>query len=63
MYGRNNAHQVFPLFDHIAHHPSILDVIESLIGPNILVAGTTLFIKEPEQPGLSAGIKMRDIMG
>ena len=50
-YGRNNAHQVFPLFDHIAHHPSILDVIESLIGPNILVAGTTLFIKEPEQPG------------
>ena len=50
-YGRNNSHQVFPLFDHIAHHPSILDVIESLIGPNILVAGTTLFIKEPEQPG------------
>ncbi len=50
-YGRNNAHQVLPLFDQIAHHPSILDVIESLIGPNILVAGTTLFIKEPEQPG------------
>ena len=50
-YGRNNAHQVLPLFDNIAHHPSILDVIESLIGPNILVAGTTLFIKEPEQPG------------
>jgi len=40
-----------PLFDQIAHHPSILDVIESLIGPNILVAGTTLFIKEPEQRG------------
>ena len=50
-YGRNNAHQVMPLFDQIAHHPSILDVIERLIGPNILVAGTTLFIKEPEQRG------------
>ena len=50
-YGRNNAHQVLPLFDQIAHHPRILDVIESLIGPNILVAGTTLFIKEPEHRG------------
>jgi len=50
-YGRNNAHQVLPLFDQIAHHPRILDSIESLIGPNILVAGTTLFIKEPEQRG------------
>jgi len=50
-YGRNNSHQVLPLFDQIAHHPRILDVIESLIGPNILVAGTTLFVKEPEQRG------------
>ena len=50
-YGRNNAHQVLPLLDEIAHHPGILDVIESLIGPNILVAGTTLFVKEPEQRG------------
>lgn len=50
-YGRNNAHQVLPLFDQVVHHPHILDVIESLIGPNILVAGTTLFIKEPEQRG------------
>ena len=50
-YGRNNVHQVLPLFDQVAHYPRILDVIESLIGPNILVAGTTLFIKEPEQRG------------
>ena len=50
-YGRNNVHQVLPLFDQIAHHPNILGVIESLIGPNILVAGTTLFVKEPEQRG------------
>ncbi len=50
-YGRNNSHQVLPLFDQVAHHPRILDIIESLIGPNILVAGTTLFIREPEQLG------------
>ena len=50
-YCRNNAHQILPLFDQIAHHPNILDVIESLMGPNILVAGTTLFVKEPEQRG------------
>ncbi|MGU9962073.1 MAG: phytanoyl-CoA dioxygenase family protein [Candidatus Puniceispirillales bacterium WSBS_2018_MAG_OTU23] len=48
---RNNVHYVTPLFDGIAHHPKILDAVESLIGHNILVAGTTLFIKEPEQKG------------
>ena len=48
---RNNVHYVLPLFDRIAHHPKILDAVESLIGRNILVAGTTLFIKEPEQKG------------
>ncbi len=49
--GRNNTHQVVPFIDHLAHHPKILDVVQSIIGPNILVAGTTLFIKEPEQAG------------
>ena len=48
---RNNVHYVLPLFDRIAHNPKILDAVESLIGRNILVAGTTLFIKEPEQQG------------
>jgi len=48
---RNNVHYVTPLFDRIAHHPKILDAVESLIGSNILVGGTTLFIKEPEQKG------------
>ena len=48
---RNNVHYVTPLFDRIAHNPKILDAVESLIGPNILVGGTTLFVKEPEQKG------------
>ena len=50
-HNRNNVHYVTPLFDRIAHHPKILDYVESLIGTNILVYGTTLFVKEPEQRG------------
>jgi non-heme Fe2+,alpha-ketoglutarate-dependent halogenase len=48
---RNNVHYVSTLFDKIAHNPNILDAVESLIGSNILVGGTTLFVKEPEQRG------------
>ncbi len=49
--GRNNAHYVLPALDTLTHHPAILDAVESLIGHNILVAGTTLFIKEPDNSG------------
>lgn len=49
--GRNNAHYVLPVLDRIAHDPRILDVIERLVGPDIVVGGTTLFIKEPESDG------------
>ncbi len=49
--GRNNAHYVLPLLDALAHHPPVLDAVESIIGEDILVAGTTLFIKEPEHAG------------
>ena len=33
--------------DELAHHPRIIDVVEDLIGPNISLWGTVLFIKEP----------------
>ena len=49
--GRNNAHYVLPVLDRIAHDPRMLDAVEALIGPDILVGGTTLFIKEPETEG------------
>lgn len=49
--GRNNAHYVLPVLDRIAHDRRILDAVEALIGPDILVCGTTLFIKEPETEG------------
>ena len=49
--GRNNAHFVLPALERITHHPRILDAVEDIIGPNILVVGTTLFIKDPETKG------------
>jgi len=49
--GRNNVHYISPVFDQIAHNSKILDVVQDIIGPNILVGGTTLFIKEPDNKG------------
>mgnify|MGYP000969106742 CR=1 FL=1 len=49
--GRYNAHLISPLLDEIAHNSKILDAVQSLIGKNILVCGTTLFIKNPLEKG------------
>ena len=49
--GRNYVHLISPVFDKIPHNPKILDVVESIIGKDILVCGTTLFIKNPDQKG------------
>ena len=49
--GRYNAHLISPLLDEVTHNSKILDAVESLIGENILVCGTTLFIKNPNEKG------------
>ena len=49
--GRYNAHLISPLLDEVVHNPNILDAVQSLIGKNILVCGTTLFIKNPNEKG------------
>ena len=46
--GRNNVHYISPVFDKVCHNSKILDAVESIIGKNILVGGTTLFIKDPD---------------
>jgi len=48
---RNNAHLNLTCLDQIVHSPQLLDVVEDLIGPDILNYGTVLFIKEPHDPG------------
>ena len=47
--GRNYIHLISPVFDKVSHNPKILDAVESIIGKNILICGTTLFIKNPDQ--------------
>ena len=49
--GRNYVHLISPTFDKVCHNTKILDAVESIIGKNILVCGTTLFIKNPYEKG------------
>lgn len=44
---RNNAHLVFDFLDELAFHPTILDIAEDLLGPDISLWGSVLFIKDP----------------
>jgi len=48
---RNNVHYISPVFDQVCHNSKILDAVESIIGKNILIGGTTLFIKDPDKKG------------
>ena len=47
--GRYNVHLISPKLDKIVHNSNILDTVESIIGKNILVCSTTLFIKNAYQ--------------
>ena len=49
--GRYNVHLISPKLDKIVHHSKILDAVESIIGKNILVCSSTLFIKNAYQEG------------
>ena len=44
---RNNLHLCFEFLDVLAHNPIIVDAMEDLIGPDIALWATVMFIKEP----------------
>ncbi len=44
---RNNAHLSFPFLSDLALDPRIVDAAEQLVGPDISLWSTVLFIKEP----------------
>ncbi len=46
-YKRVNAHVVMPLATRIALDPRVLDVVEGVLGPDLLLWSAELFIKEP----------------
>ena len=44
---RNNLHLSFAFLDALAHNEIIVDAMEDLIGPNLSLWATVMFIKEP----------------
>lgn len=51
---RSHGHSHSPWFNKLIRHPRILDAVEDVIGPNILVWTSTFFIKEPHSPTYAA---------
>ena len=48
---RNYIHLISPMLNKICLNKNILDAVESVIGKDILICGTTLFIKDPKEKG------------
>ena len=44
---RSKSHLLFTWMDQLVRHPKVLDAVESLIGPNILIYHLTSWLKEP----------------
>jgi non-heme Fe2+,alpha-ketoglutarate-dependent halogenase len=47
---RHKVHLLFTWANELARHPTILDAVEDVIGPNILCWSTTFFTKEARSP-------------
>lgn len=47
----NFPHVLFPFAHRVASNPAILDAVEAILGPDILLWGSTFFIKEPRTEG------------
>ncbi len=47
-YKRVNAHLVMPLAASVAMDPRVLDVVEGVLGPDIMIWSAEFFIKEPQ---------------
>ncbi len=47
-YLRMQSHLVLPMAAQLATHPRVLDAVEPLLGPNIMIWGAEFFIKEAQ---------------
>jgi len=52
---RSHAYALSPWFKDLIRHSRLLDAIEDVIGPDILVWTSTFFIGPPRNAGLEAG--------
>jgi ectoine hydroxylase-related dioxygenase (phytanoyl-CoA dioxygenase family) len=46
---RSKSHLLFSWMDELVRHPKVLDAVESVIGPNILIYHLTSWLKEPHE--------------
>jgi non-heme Fe2+,alpha-ketoglutarate-dependent halogenase len=51
---RTMPHLLLPWVSDLAHDPRILDPVEDLFGPDLLIWTSTFFIKEPHSPEIAA---------
>ncbi len=51
---RYKPHLILTWLDRLVHDPRLLDAVEDLIGPDILVWASALFIKDPHDPSYVA---------
>ena len=49
-YKRVNSQCVMPFAYQMASLPGVLDIVEGILGPNILIYAAEFFIKEPNSP-------------
>jgi chlorinating enzyme len=47
---RHKPHLLFPWLADLIRHPRILDAVETILGPDLLVWSSVFFIKEPHDP-------------
>ncbi|HUB14735.1 MAG TPA: phytanoyl-CoA dioxygenase family protein [Acetobacteraceae bacterium] len=47
---RSKTHLLFSWMDALVRHPKVLDAVESIIGPDILLYHLTSWLKEPQEP-------------
>ncbi len=47
---RNKPHLLFTWIDQLVRHPTILDAVEAILGPNLLVWSSSFFTKEANDP-------------
>jgi hypothetical protein len=55
---RSAGYVMLPWLDVLVQHARILDVVEDLIGPDILVYTATFFIKEANSPTFAAAARV-----
>jgi hypothetical protein len=46
---RSKSHLLFAWMDELVRHPKVLDAVESIIGPDILIYHLTSWLKEPNE--------------